>query len=140
MRVLFGKGLPMGLQMIVMSASGLVMIGLVNREGFLVTAAYGAAQQIWTYLQMPAMAMGAAVSALAAQNIGAGRWDRNGRITGYGMGYLLLITRMMGAVILLFHAPLLALFLGRNESALAAAWHMQQIGRDQVGTPVHNAK
>src|SRR3546814_7674882 len=79
MRVLFGKGLPMGLQMIVMSASGLVMIGLVNREGFLVTAAYGAAQQIWTYLQMPAMAMGAAVSAMAAQNIGAGRWDRIGR-------------------------------------------------------------
>jgi len=46
LRILLGKGLPMGLQMIVMSATGLVMIGLVNREGFLVTAAYGAAQQI----------------------------------------------------------------------------------------------
>ena len=32
--------------------------------------------QLWTYLQMPAMALGAAVSAMAAQNIGAGRWDR----------------------------------------------------------------
>ncbi|MDI1294995.1 MAG: MATE family efflux transporter, partial [bacterium] len=41
MKILLGKGLPMGLQMIVMSASGLVMIGLVNREGLLVTAAYG---------------------------------------------------------------------------------------------------
>ncbi|WP_242124797.1 MATE family efflux transporter [Sphingobium sp. Sx8-8] len=125
MRVLFGKGLPMGLQMIVMSASGLVMIGLVNREGILVTAAYGAAQQIWTYLQMPAMAMGAAVSAMAAQNVGAGRWDRISRITGYGMGYLLLITGSMVAVILLFHAPLLSLFLGTNKAAVAAAWHMQ---------------
>src|SRR3546814_7708304 len=67
----------------------------------------------------------AVVSAMAAQNIGAGRWDRIGRITGYGMGYLLLITGMMVAVILLFHAPLLALFLGRNEAAIAAAWHMQ---------------
>jgi putative MATE family efflux protein len=65
LRVLLGKGLPMGLQMIVMSAVGLMIVGLVNREGFLVTAAYGAAQQIWTYLQMPAMAMGAAVSAMA---------------------------------------------------------------------------
>jgi putative MATE family efflux protein len=125
LRVLFGKGLPMGLQMIVMSTSGLVMIGLVNREGFLVTAAYGAAQQIWTYLQMPAMAMGAAVSAMAAQNVGAGRWDRISRITGYGMGYLLLITGSMVVVILLFHAPLLSLFLGRNEAAIEAAWHMQ---------------
>ncbi|ALR20284.1 MULTISPECIES: MATE family efflux transporter [Sphingobium] len=124
-RVMLGKGLPMGLQMIVMSASGLVMIGLVNREGFLITAAYGAAQQIWTYLQMPAMAIGAAVSAMAAQNIGAGRWDRIGRIAGYGILYLLAITGAMIAVILLFHEPLLALFLGSNEAASAAAWEMQ---------------
>jgi putative MATE family efflux protein len=124
-RLLLGKGLPMGLQMIVMSATGLVMIGLVNREGFLVTAAYGAAQQIWTYLQMPAMAMGGAVSAMVAQNVGAERWDRIGRITAYGMGYLLLITGTMVGVILLFHAPLLSLFLGSNQAAIDAAWHMQ---------------
>ena len=125
MRVLLGKGLPMGLQMIVMSASGLVMIGLVNREGLLVTAAYGASQQLWTYLQMPAMAMGAAVSAMAAQNVGAGRWDRISRITGFGIGYQLLITGSMVAVMLVFHEPLLALFLGDNGLAIAEAWHMQ---------------
>jgi Na+-driven multidrug efflux pump len=124
-RLLLGKGLPMGLQMIVMSATGLVMIGLVNREGFLVTAAYGAAQQIWTYLQMPSMAMGGAVSAMVAQNVGAERWDRIGRITGFGMGYLLLITGTMVGVILLFHAQILSLFLGDNERAIEAAWHMQ---------------
>lgn len=125
MRVLLGKGLPMGLQMIVMSASGLIMIGLVNREGLLVTAAYGASQQLWTYLQMPAMAMGAAVSAMAAQNIGAGRWDRISRITACGVGYQLLITGTMVAVMLVFHEPLLALFLGDNGAVIAEAWHMQ---------------
>ncbi|CAM5345647.1 Putative MATE family efflux protein OS=Sphingobium scionense OX=1404341 GN=GGQ90_004121 PE=4 SV=1 [Sphingobium scionense] len=125
MRVLGAKGLPMGLQMIVMSVSGLVMIGLVNREGFLVTAAYGAAQQIWTYLQMPAMAMGAAVSAMAAQNIGAGRWDRISRITGYGVSYLLAITGAMVVVILIFHEALLALFLSHNQAVIDAAWNMQ---------------
>ncbi|MFZ2997580.1 MATE family efflux transporter [Sphingobium sp.] len=125
MRVLLSKGLPMGMQMIVMSASGLVMIGFVNREGLLVTAAYGASQQLWTYLQMPAMAMGAAVSAMAAQNIGAGRWDRISRITAYGIGYQLLITGAMVTVMLVFHEALLALFLGDNVSAIAAAWHMQ---------------
>jgi putative MATE family efflux protein len=125
LRILFAKGLPMGLQMIVMSASGLVMIGLVNREGLQVTAAYGAAQQIWTYLQMPAMAVGAAVSAMAAQNVGAGRWDRIGRITGYGLGYQLAITGMMIAIILTFHETLLALFLGSDRGAIDAAWNMQ---------------
>jgi putative MATE family efflux protein len=125
LRVLVAKGLPMGLQMIVMSASGLVMIGLVNREGLMVTAAYGAAQQVWTYLQMPAMAMGAAVSAMAAQNIGASRWDRVGRITGYGLGYQLAITGSMIGIILLFHEALLSLFLGTNRAAIDAAWNMQ---------------
>ncbi|KKW89397.1 MATE family efflux transporter [Sphingobium chungbukense] len=124
-RLLVGKGLPMGLQMIVMSASGLVMIGLVNREGLVTTAAYGAAQQLWTYLQMPAMAMGAAVSAMAAQNIGAGRWDRVGQIASYGIGYLLLVTGAMVAVMLLFHEALLALFLGSGSPAIPVAWHMQ---------------
>lgn len=127
LRLLFAKGLPMGLQMIVMSGSALVMIGLVNREGLLVTAAYGAAIQIWGYLQMPAIAMGAAVSAMAAQNIGAGRWDRIGRITLYGLGYQLAFTGTMIAVILLFHAPFLSLFLGHQAAAIAAAWHMQLI-------------
>lgn len=119
------KGLPMGLQMIVMSASGLVMIGLVNREGLVTTAAYGAAQQLWTYLQMPAMAMGGAVSAMVAQNIGAGRWDRVGRIASYGIGYLLLVTGTMVAVMLTFHEPLLALFLGSGSPAITVAWHIQ---------------
>ena len=35
------------------------------REGVETTAAFGVAMQLWTYLQMPAMALGAAVSAMA---------------------------------------------------------------------------
>lgn len=124
-RLLIGKGLPMGLQMVVMSLSGLVMIGLVNREGLLVTAAYSAAQQLWTYLQMPAMAMGGAVSAMAAQNMGAGRWDRVGRITYFGTVYLLLIICTMIVVMLSFHDPLLALFVGHGSPVIPIAWHMQ---------------
>ena len=40
--------------------------------------------QLWTYVQMPAMALGAAVSAMAAQNIGAGKWERVSAITRSG--------------------------------------------------------
>jgi putative MATE family efflux protein len=127
MRVMLLKGLPMGLQMIVMSASGLVMIGLVNREGLITTAAYGASQQLWTYLQMPAMAMGAAVSAMAAQNVGAGRWDRVSRITGYGLGYQCLITGAMVLLLVAFDRPALALFLGGDSGAIEIARHMQLI-------------
>ena len=119
------KGLPMGLQMIVISASALALIGLVNREGVETTAAFGVAMQLWTYLQMPAMALGAAVSAMVAQNIGAGRWDRVSAITRSGVIFAVSIT--LGLVVLLAVAdrPALALFLGGDSPALPIARHIQ---------------
>lgn len=79
------KGLPMGAQMLVMAGAGLVVIGIVNREGLLTAAAYGAAMQLFTYIQMPAMAIGGAVSAMAAQFIGARKWDSLGHVTKSGI-------------------------------------------------------
>jgi Na+-driven multidrug efflux pump len=127
LRVILAKGLPMGLQMIVISSSALAMLGLVNREGVATTAAYGVAQQLWTYVQMPAMALGAAVSAMAAQNIGAGRWDRVSRITKLGVLYNIAMT---GALILLLTVAdrvALGLFLGETSRALPIARHIHLV-------------
>jgi putative MATE family efflux protein len=121
------KGIPMGLQMIVISASALAMIGLVNREGVDTTAAFGVAMQLWTYLQMPAMALGAAVSAMAAQNIGAGRWDRVSKITWSGVTQALAITGILVVLLAVADRPALALFLGNHSPALPIARHMQMI-------------
>ena len=52
------------------------MMSMINAYGAETAAAYGVAFQLWTYLQMPAMAIGAAASSMAAQNVGAGQWDR----------------------------------------------------------------
>ncbi|MCL6740861.1 MATE family efflux transporter [Sphingomonas sp. RB56-2] len=119
------KGLPMGLQMIVVSSSAVATVGLVNREGVDTTAAFGVAMQLWTYLQMPAMALGAAVSAMAAQNIGAGQWDRVGRITRSGILYTFAITGILVLVLAVSDRPALALFLGSKSPALPIAEHIQ---------------
>ncbi|HEV7658330.1 MAG TPA: MATE family efflux transporter [Allosphingosinicella sp.] len=119
------KGLPMGVQMIVISGAGLATLGLVNREGVDTTAAFGVAMQLWTYLQMPAMALGAAVSAMAAQNIGAGKWERVGAITRSGILYNLLITGLLVVLLAVADRPALALFLGGASPALPIAQHIQ---------------
>ncbi|MFN3458793.1 MAG: MATE family efflux transporter [Novosphingobium sp.] len=119
------KGLPMGAQMLVISAAGIIVIGLVNREGLLVSAAYGAALQLWTYLQMPAMAISAAVSAMAAQAIGAGLDQRLGRISRSGVMLNLAMTGTLCALILLFDRPALELFLGSASPAVDEARHIQ---------------
>jgi len=125
LRTIVVKGVPMGLQMIAISASALAMIGLVNREGVDTTAAFGVAMQLWTYLQMPAMALGAAVSAMAAQNIGAGRWDRVSSITRSGVVFALLITGVLVVLLAVTDRPALALFLGGQSPALPIARHIQ---------------
>jgi len=126
--VIFLKGLPMGLQMLLFTFSALVMIGLVNRAGVDVTAAYGIANNLWTYVQMPAVAIGTAVSAMAAQNIGARRWDRVSATTNSGILINIAITGVMVAVILLFDRPLFALFVGHGSPAIPIARHIQLIG------------
>lgn len=118
------KGLPMGIQMVVISMSALALIGLVNQHGVDTTAAFGVAMQLWTYVQMPAMALGAAVSAMAAQNIGAGKWDRVSAITRSGVGYTVLITGVLIVLLTLADRPVLSLFMGTGSPALPIARHI----------------
>ncbi|MBX3593845.1 MATE family efflux transporter [Sphingomonas sp.] len=127
MRLILSKGLPMGAQMLVMTLAGLAMIKLVNRHGIDTAAAYGVSQQLWTYIQMPAMAIGAAVSAMAAQNIGAGRWDRIATITRSGILYNCLLTGVMIAAVIVFDRPAMALFLGGDSPAIPIGRHIQLI-------------
>ena len=126
-RLIVTKGLAMGLQMLVLSVSALAMIGLVNREGVETTAAYGVASQLWTYIQMPAMSLGAAVSAMAAQNIGAERWDRVGQIARSGVIMNIVLTGAMVLAVTLVDREVLGLFLKPGSAALPIARHIHLI-------------
>jgi putative MATE family efflux protein len=125
LRYIVTKGVPMGAQMLVMSAAGIIVVGLVNREGLLITAAYAAAMQLFTYIQMPAMAIGGAVSAMAAQYIGAKKWDRLDHITRAGVLINFAMTGLLTALLLLFDRPALVLFLGPESEAVPLARHIQ---------------
>ena len=127
LRTIVVKGVPMGLQMIVISLSALAMIGLVNRQGTVTTAAYGANNQVWIYIQMPAMAVGAAVSAMVAQNIGADRWDRVGPVTRAGLIMNVAMTAALLAVLTLLDRHILWLFLGDDAEAIAIAVRLNLI-------------
>lgn len=125
--VVLRKGIPMGLQMIVMAGSALVMMGLVNSEGTLTVGAYGAANQIWTYIQMPAVAIGMACSAMAAQNIGAGRWDRVDEISLVGLAINFCLTGSLVVLTALFDHAAFGLLLPHNEAAIAVARHIDLV-------------
>jgi putative MATE family efflux protein len=121
------KGIPMSAQMLVMSLSGVLMITLVNRFGVDTTAAFGAALQIWNYIQMPAFAVGMAVSAMTAQNVGAGKWHRVPSIARTGVLYNVLLTGSVAALIELLNRQVFGLFLPSGSGALDIAAHMNHI-------------
>jgi Na+-driven multidrug efflux pump len=126
LRALLFKGMPMGVQMVVMSGAAVVMLGFVNSYGALTAAAYAAASQVWTYVQMPGMAIGASVSSMAAQNIGAGRWDRVDKIAASGVISGSVITGSIALAIYAIGAWSLFLLLPAGSPAIAVAVHINQ--------------
>jgi Na+-driven multidrug efflux pump len=121
------KGIPMSAQMLVISLSAVLMIALVNRFGVETTAAFGAAMQLWNYIQMPAFAVGMGVSAMAAQNVGARKWDRVKSIARVGVVYSVLLTGSIVLVIEILDTHAFRLFLPEGSEALRLATHLNRV-------------
>ena len=126
-RGLVFKGLPMAFQMIVISLAAVTMMSMVNSYGSQTAAAYGAAIQLWTYVQMPAMALGAAVSSMAAQNVGAGNMDRVGKIARVGVFYAAIFSATPIVIIYLLDPIILQAFLPAGSPSLPIAVHINSI-------------
>jgi Na+-driven multidrug efflux pump len=103
------------------------MMGLVNGYGVTTAAAYGVTAQLWAYVQMPAMAIGAAVSSMAAQNVGAGKWDRIERIARSGVMVNVGMTGLLAVALLLLDPYALRLFLPGGGEAVTIAKHINDI-------------
>jgi putative MATE family efflux protein len=126
-RLLVSKGIPMGLQMFVVSSSMIALISLVNRFGSEETAAFNAAMQLWNYVQMPALATAGAVSSMAAQNVGAGKWDRVGKVAVTGVMFNLLIGGSLILIVYLLGKHALGLFLPAGSAAVNISLHLNFI-------------
>jgi Na+-driven multidrug efflux pump len=71
------------------------------------------------------MAIGGAVSAIAAQYIGARKWHELDGVTRAGVWVNFAMTGVLTAILLLFDRPALALFLGGDSPAVEIARHIQ---------------
>jgi Na+-driven multidrug efflux pump len=104
-------GLPTGVQMVIFAIAELVLLGLANRFGSNVTAAYGATAQVLSYVQLPAMSIGIAASILAAQAIGAGKMASVDRIMRTGLMLNLVVTGLGVLVVYLLSHAIISLFI-----------------------------
>jgi putative MATE family efflux protein len=124
---LIKKGIPMSAQMLVLSLSGILMISIVNRFGVDTAAAYGATIQLWNYIQMPAFAVGMGVSSMAAQNVGARKWDRVAAIARVGLIYATVLTAAATVLIEILNTRAYSLYLQEGSAAMTAAVQINRI-------------
>src|SRR6185312_4048975 len=104
-------GLPTAMQVITMSLAEVAVLFLVNRFGSDATAAYGAVNQVMSYVQFPAMSIAITASILGAQAIGAGRTSSLGAIARTGILMNLVLTGGLVLLAYLFSRTLIGLFI-----------------------------
>src|SRR6185437_2059538 len=114
-RELLGKvlriGVPTAVQLVVMSLAEIVLLGIVNGFGSDASAAYGAVNQVLSYVQFPAISIAITASIFAAQAIGAGHNERIGAIVRTGIWLNVLLTGGLVAVGYLLSRLIIGLFI-----------------------------
>ena len=125
--MLIQRGMPMAAENFIVQGAYFVLLTLVNAQGAATAAAYSGAAQLWGYVQMPSGAIATSMSAMAAMNIGANRWDRVDKIALQGClisgGFTLLAA---GAIFALGDLPL-RLFLPTGGESLVIAHQINSV-------------
>ncbi len=116
-------GLPTSLNLVMVSLSEIAVIALVNRFGSGATAAYGAVNQIASYVQFPAISIGIAASIFGAQSIGAGRTDRIGTIVRSAVALNYVTEGVLIALAYVFSTAIISLFITAPDT-VAFAHHL----------------
>jgi putative MATE family efflux protein len=104
-------GVPTGVQMIIISLSEVAVLSFVNAYGSNATAAYGAVNQILSYVQFPVLSIAISASILGAQAIGAGHGDRLGAIARTGLQMNLVLTGGLILLAYLFSRTIIGFFI-----------------------------
>lgn len=103
-------GIPSMLQLVVINIAFLLVGGMFNQYGVTAAAAAGIGLKISTLAGMPCWAVGQAVTAMAAQNLGAGKVVRTAATIRSGILLSLAATGSAVLMIQLFAEPLIGYF------------------------------
>src|SRR5690606_19215712 len=126
-RTILRLGIPSGFQMIVIHAGITAVLSIVNTFGEDVVAGFGAAQRLDNIILLPGIALGVAVNAMAAQNIGSQNWRRVAQITRAGLVYNLGVMLAIAGILFAFAGPLVRLFIQEADSVAFGESYLRTI-------------
>lgn len=112
---IFSVGIPASAQMMVKSISWIAIIALINKFGPELTAAYGIGVRIDMFAFLPALSIGIAVSSMAAQNIGVGKFERVSRILKFSILFSLFFSIFFYVIVNFFPQQIASIFTNNKE-------------------------
>ena len=82
-------GFPIGFQSILVNLSFLIITVVINGMGVVASASVGVVEKLMGFLMLPSMALGASLSTIVAQNVGAKQYDRARQSLKYAITFCL---------------------------------------------------
>lgn len=117
--MLMNVGIPISVQNVIVNFSFLVLTTIANGMGVSASAALGIVGKYNGFAILPAIAVGSSVSAMVAQNIGAGMIDRAKKTFHVGFALAFSITLVVFIITRLFPEQILSMF-GDDPDMIAA--------------------
>lgn len=129
-------GAPIALQDLLVSASFLIIMAIVNAMGVTASAGVGVAEKVCAFIMLISSAFMQSMSAFVAQNYGAGHMDRAKKALHYGIAVSFAIGVCM-FFLTFFHGNLLAgIFSSDADVVYAAADYLKAYAIDCMLTAV----
>lgn len=132
LRALVRVGTPVAIQDVLVSLSFLIITGTVNGLGLVASAAVGTAGRIIDFCMTGPIAFHAAVSAMTAQNIGAGELGRAKRALKYGIFYSLVFGVTLFILLQLFPQGAMRIVNKNADIVTAGAMYLRSFSIDCI--------
>ncbi len=113
-------GIPTSVNLVMVSLSEIAVLSFVNRFGSTAVAAYGAVNQVASYVQFPAISIGIGAQIFSAQSIGAGRTERIPRIVRSAVALNYVIEGCLIGLVYVFNTAVISLFITNPETVRIA--------------------
>lgn len=136
LKLLLKIGIPTSVQNVAVSASFLFLTALVNSLGVIASAAVGAVGKLNGFAILPAVAMSSSISAMAAQNIGAGEIERAKKTMYTGMAIAAGISIVVFAAFNMWPEALLRIFGDDEEMIRQGVVYIRALGFDYLIAPL----
>ena len=116
---LFGLGMPMAFQNMIIAVGGMIIQTVVNGFGVLFIAGFTASNKLYGMLEIAATSYGYAMTTYVGQNLGARKLDRIRTGTRTGVIIAVLTSLLITALMLTFGRLILSLFISGTPEEIA---------------------